>query len=259
MNGQAPIACILPELFSSIPGLVSIQTTRTGGVSRPPFDSLNLGTHTDDHGDDIRKNYRRLESHLGIGEGSIVLTRQVHGTAVCRIEGPGDVDGYDALMTDCRGIYLGIVTADCYPLLVLDRRRGACAAIHAGWQGTAGNIAGKAVRAMADAYGTRPGDCLAWVGAGISGKRYEVGEEVAGHFSGRYLSRSAHADGKYLLDLSAANREQLTGAGIPPGQVAHSPLCTFSDRELFFSYRRDTGRTGRMLSLIGLRPSSGTP
>jgi YfiH family protein len=224
-------------------------------VSVAPQDLLNLAWHTGDDPEHVRENYRRLCANLGISLECIVTTGQVHGTEIALVTGPGNLDGYDALITNVRGLFVGIMTADCYPLLIHDPRTGSSGAAHAGWQGAAGRIAEKTVNAMRDAFGTRPQDCLAWVGTGISGARYEIGGEVAARFDSRYLKPSPSGEGKFLLDLSAASRDQLLEAGIPVEQVQCSEYCSYRDSDRFFSYRRDNGRTGRMLALIGVRTS----
>ena len=253
MPQPSTIEPVYPSIFTGVAGLVAIQTTRLGGVSDAPLDSLNFGTHVGDDPAHVRENYRRLGEFLGIDAGSIVTTGQVHGTEIAVVNGPGRLDGYDALITNVRGIFVGILTADCYPILIHDRRTGASGAAHAGWQGAAGRIAEKTVNAMCHAFGTRPEDCLAWVGTGISGERYEIGVEVAARFDKRYLKPSPSGEGRQLLDLSAANRDQLIEAGIPPTQVQCSEFCSFRDADRFYSYRRDNGKTGRMLALIGVR------
>lgn len=256
MISRSGLFPLYPTVFREVPGLVSLQTTRSGGISTPPWDSLNLGLNTLDDNGHIIENYRRLCRFLNISTEAIVTSEQVHGTDVCQITVPGKVSGYDALITDRKEIYLGILTADCYPVMVHDRRTGACGAAHAGWQGTVGRIAYKTVNAMKEAFGTRPEDCLAWIGTGISAEHYEIGDEVAGRFDSRYLTPSLSGNGKHLLDLSATNRDQLLEAGIPALQLECSAWCSWRDREQFFSYRRDHGSTGRMLSLIGLGPSA---
>ena len=253
MAASDSIRLIEPAIFRGCPGLVALQTTRKGGVSPEPFDSLNLGTNTDDDPSNVTLNHAILCRHLDIPAGNLIRTVQVHGTEICRIDKPGNVSGFDALVTDTPGIYLAIGTADCYPILIHDPGHRASAAIHAGWQGTVGDIASKTLDTMAKAFGTRPEACLAWVGTGISGENYEVGGEVAARFGTRYLEPSPGGDGKSLLDLSAANRDQLLAAGIPADRIECSTLCSSRDRSLFYSYRRDHGKTGRMLAIIGVR------
>jgi len=253
MLQPSTIEPLFPSIFSAIPELVVLQTTRPSGVSVAPQDSLNLAWHTGDDPEHVRENYRRLCEYLEISPESIVTTGQVHGTEIALVTGPGNLDRYDALITNVRGLFVGIMTADCYPLLIHDPRTGASGAAHAGWQGAAGRIAEKTVKAMQEAFGTRPKDCLAWVGTGISGERYEIGGEVAARFDSRYLKPSPSGEGRQLLDLSAANRDQLLEAGLPPAQVQCSEFCSYRDADRFFSYRRDHGKTGRMLALIGVR------
>lgn len=252
MNEDSGLFLIRPAVFSGIAGLTALQTTRRGGASTPPYDSLNLGARTPDNEVHIRENFQRLYRRLQLTPGSIVCSEQVHGTKVCLVTQQGNVSGYDALITDRPGIHLGIVTADCYPILIHDPRHRASAAIHAGWQGTAGHIAEKTMEAMAVAFGTAPEECIAWVGSGISARHYETGCDVAAHFDEKHLSPSPAQIGKVQLDLSLANCDQLLAAGIPPSQLECSSYCSWRDHELFFSYRRDQGVTGRMLSLIGI-------
>jgi polyphenol oxidase len=247
---------IRPAIFGDIPEVVALQSTRQGGFSNPPYDSLNLGRNTADDAGQVARNLELLGAALGMPPAHIIFTEQVHGTRVVRVDGPGNVSNCDALITDTAGIFPAILTADCYPVLIHDPEHRASGAAHAGWQGTAGRIVQVMLKAMTEAFGTRPEACLAWVGTGISGDRYEVGGEVAAKFDTSYLLPSPGGDGRYLLDLSAANRDQLLDAGIPANHVACSSWCSSRDRELFFSYRRDNGQTGRMASLIGVRASA---
>lgn len=255
MPPHEELLLIRPWIFRDLPQVVAVQTTRKGGASTPPYDSLNLGLRTADDSLSIRENLRRLCDQLRLPAEAIVLTDQVHGTEICRVDRTGHVSGFDALITDTPGLFPGIVTADCYPVLIHDPEHGASGAVHAGWQGTAGNITRKTVAAMSEAFGTRPEACLAWVGTGISAANYEIGAEVATKFDARYLSQSPGGAGRYLLDLSLANRDQLIAAGIPTSQVECSGWCSSRDRELFYSYRRDHGMTGRMLSIVGVNSS----
>ncbi|NTU52524.1 MAG: peptidoglycan editing factor PgeF [Chlorobiaceae bacterium] len=253
MPHSSTIESVYPSIFHTIPGLVVLQSTRSGGVSVAPQDSLNLAWHTGDNPVHVLENYRQLGAYLEINPKNIVTTGQVHGTEIAIVTGQGNLDGYDALITNVRGIFVGIMTADCYPILIHDHRTGASGAAHAGWQGTAGRIAEKTVKAMQEAFGTRPEDCLAWVGTGITAEYYEIGGDVAARFDGRYLKASPSGEGRQLLDLLAVNHDQLLEAGIPAEQVECSEFCSYRDEARFFSYRRDNGLTGRMLALIGLK------
>ena len=245
---------IVPDCFIPYGELIALQSTRNGGVSEGPFFSLNLGKNTGDLNELIEKNLQRLCTDIGINPGRLVTSRQVHGTEILFAEEPGDYDGYDALITDRKNLFLCIFTADCYPVLVYDPRHNASGAIHAGWKGSAGTIVMKTIEAMRMRFNTLPEECVAWIGTGISAEAYEVGREVALEFPAGSYRRSPdrHSEERYLLDLALVNHQQLLASGVPPANIKQSPLCTVRDCTLFFSYRRDQGQTGRMVSLIGV-------
>ncbi len=245
--------CIKPGIFSRHSEVFAVQTTRHGGVSPKPFASLNLGHNTPDNPANILRNRQILCNHLGISPSSLVTADQVHGTTVCEaVEGGHYSGGHDAFITDRKNVFLGILTADCYPILLYDPEHKAAGAVHAGWKGTAAKGLGKTIETMQERFGTTPSSCLAYIGIGISGSAYEVGREVADCFSGKYLTTSP--DGRILLDLASANLDQLLGAGIPENRIEVSSFCTVSNNRVFFSYRKEKGQTGRMIALIGIKP-----
>jgi polyphenol oxidase len=261
MNTHFPSGGMKPEYlspacFRQYPELLAFQSTRNGGTSKGPYRSLNLGLNTADDEENIRENTRDLAAAAGFDHQRMVSSDQVHGTAILHAEKPGRYPGYDAFITGNSNIFLCIYTADCYPVLLYDPVNRAAGAAHAGWKGTAGEIVMKTVEAMMVRFGTRPRDCIAWVGAGISADAYEVGPEVAEAFPSDCCAvRAAERNvNKYLLDLSAANYRQLLAAGIQEANIERAPFCTFRDSSLFFSYRRDNGATGRMASIIGIKP-----
>lgn len=248
---------IQPELFSQIPGLYALQTTRHGGVSPAPFTTLNLGHNTFDNPANIVKNRTILCNHLSIDLSSLVTADQVHGTRILRAFEGGHHTGYDAFITDRENIFLCILTADCFPVLIYDHEHGAAGAAHAGWKGTAANIAGRTIEAMKEHFGTSPPSCLAWIGTGISVNEYEIGKDVADHFDHKYLHLSPN--GRFMLDLAATNVDQLLDAGIPDTSIEVSPFCTARNNSDFFSYRKEKGKTGRMITLIGINSPNQTP
>lgn len=243
---------VVPALFGDVENLLALQTTKRGGISPAPFESLNLGRNTADNPKHVDENTRRLCQLLDIKPEQLAGSEQVHGTAILHVLSPGFSYGYDALVTKELGVYLCIFTADCFPVLLCDTQTMAVAAIHAGWKGTAGGIVTKTVLFMQEQFGTNPENLLAWVGTGISQAAYEVDAAVAGWFDSAYLMPSPGDTGKYNLDLAGANRSQLLDAGIPPSRIECSAFCSSHDADLFYSYRRDAGNTGRMLSMIGL-------
>ncbi|MEI8032404.1 MAG: peptidoglycan editing factor PgeF [Chlorobiaceae bacterium] len=245
----------VPALFARESGVVALESTRNGGVSEGAYASLNLGNNTGDLPERVSENTSLLALDAGIDPKRLVSSVQVHGTQILKAEAPGHYHGYDAFITSEKELYLCILTADCYPVLIYDPRHPAVGAAHAGWKGSAGEIVRKTVEAMHREFSTQPSECLAYIGTGISGAAYEVDKAVAEAFRPEFSRPSPRSGGekKCLLDLQMVNFRQLTEAGIPAAQIARSSWCSSRDRELFFSYRRDNGDTGRMLTLIGLR------
>lgn len=244
-----------PAIFRAFPGLIAAESTRHGGVSPAPYASLNLGLNTDDHPENIAENRRCFLAALRIPPGRLATSHQVHGNEVLLARQPGHWEGYDAIITGQKGIFVAVSTADCAPILVYDPVREAVAAIHAGWRGTASKVAGKALLAMQREFGTRPQDCLACIGACIGRDNYEVDENVARHFNAGH-KREDKGRGKWFVSLKKANKAQLLEGGIPEGQIEVSPYCTYAHNEDYFSHRKENGTTGRMLAVIGLVPRS---
>jgi YfiH family protein len=156
----------------------------------------------------------------------------------------------DALITDKAGLSIGVRTADCVPLLMLDGNKRAIAAVHAGWRGTAAEIAKRAVEQFASAFGSAPADLFAAVGPCIRECCYEVGEEVALQFSKQFPEWGEEDRANRNLDLVQANRRQLIAVGVPAHQIFDSGLCTACISTQFFSYRREPDNPGRMVSAI---------
>lgn len=233
------------ELFGS-PVVFHGFSLRKGGVSSPPYDSLNLGFGTDDSPDRVAENRRRFFREMGISEMRVASGRQVHGDRVVRVTGSGDHPGTDGFVTDTMGIGLVVRVADCLPVYLYDSRRRAVGLVHAGWRGTVRNIVAKAVGEMGRYFGTEPQDVWAFFGPSIGPCCYEVGPEVAGRFSAKYVRGGR-------LDLWQNNRDQLVGVGVQPERVVMSRLCTVCRTEWFFSHRASGGQTGRMMAVLGLR------
>lgn len=165
----------------------------------------------------------------------------------------GDRPEGDAVLTDRPGVLVGVRTADCLPVLLMDPARRAVAAVHAGWRGVAGGILCNALQGMARAYGSRPSSIEAAVGPGIGVCCFEVGDEVAAQFEGEYVDRRRI---RPRVDLLAALRAQLIAAGVD--RVAACSECTSCDLGRYYSHRAERGRTGRMLAVVGVRPGDRT-
>lgn len=241
---------IRPEIFSSHP-VTAAQSTRHGGISRAPFDSLNMGFSTADLPENIFENRSRFYNALNIPEDKIVLSKQVHGKEILFATAPGRHEGYDAIITNVKGLYAVVSVADCTPVLVYDPKNKAIAAIHAGWRGTAQEIVAHTMGKMKSEFGTQGEDCLAWIGACIGYEHFEVGEEVAIRFPKTFQRYDAERK-KYFVDLKSANLFQLEQHGVGKNNVEISSYCTISDNDRFFSYRKEKGLTGRMIAVMGM-------
>lgn len=244
-------------------GFANGFSTRVGGVSPFPENSLNLSGFDDDTAENIFENRRRFLAVFG-GRYELAVAWQTHGTDIRLVRTRDDIGDSerraDAVMSDIPGILAGVKTADCVPVLLGDTGTRACAAVHAGWRGTVRSIVRAAVDKMREVYGTRPRDLIAAIGPAACGRSYEVGPEVIHQFNSSFQRASAYfaptREGHALVDLHAANRDQLIDAGVSPESIYIAPFCTMERGDLFFSYRRekgDFGRTGRLLSVIGRR------
>jgi YfiH family protein len=178
---------------------------------------------------------------------NLATLRQIHSSTCIAAGGRSGVlgDG-DALLENTPGAVVAVRTADCIPVLLVDERLRAVAAVHAGWRGTAARIVQRAVESMRERFGTSPADLHAAIGPGIGQCCYEVGPEVAAQFGGQ---------GRTHIDLPGANRRQLADAGVTPGRIYASNLCTMCRAEDFHSFRRDGEAAGRLFSFAGIRPA----
>lgn len=240
-------------------------TTRAGGVSPAPYESLNLGFHVGDDPGNVIANRERACRLLGTGLSRLVAGGQVHGNRVVTVDaslaGRGALSledalpGVDALVTATPGVLLSSYYADCVPLFFLDPVRRVVALAHAGWRGTVRRIGMATVRHMEQHHGCRARDILAAVGPAIGSCCYEVDrpvmEAAQACLPGRVPARPA-GPGRWLLDLPEMNRLILLEAGLEPGRVIMAGYCTACHVRLFYSYRAQNGRTGRMASLIML-------
>ncbi len=245
----------IPSVFSGFSNLITAESTRHGGVSPAPFDSLNLGLYTADTPENVTENRRRFWQVLGVDSKQVAASYQVHGSEVLTVSEPGNYEGYDALITRLPGIVLAVTVADCTPVLIYDSKHRAIAAIHAGWRGTVGEIVAKTISKMGIEFGTDPADCYAYVGTCIDECSFEVGDEVAAQFSSEHKYFNLKA-GKFYVDLKKANRDQLTSAGLPEPNIQLSVYSTVSNNADYFSYRLEKGQTGRMLACISMVENS---
>jgi YfiH family protein len=236
------IRCLAPPdgWFGEATALLSL---RDGGVSPPPFDSLNLGRSVEDAPELVLENERRLASSFRLPT-LPARARLEHGTRCLRVTRPGTYGPIDALLTDRKGLPLWLTVADCLPVYLIAGTW--IALLHAGWRGTAGGAVRAVVEELADASGIGGGQ-RAWIGAGVKPCCYPVTPAVAARFAPEVLETT---DGKLRLDLTAAVVRELRAAGLSEERIAHSRLCTSCRSEMFYSYRRDGARSGRMAAVF---------
>ncbi len=240
------------EILSFNNKLLAIESTRWGGISIQPYSSLNLGAFTNDHKEAVQRNKEILYSDLGINGDQIASSFQCHGNEVLNVIEPGYYEGFDALITNKKDIFLQILVADCTPILLFDPQNEVVAAIHAGWRGTANNIVQNTLEKMKDVFNTNPSDCFAYVGTCISQPFFEVDEDAALYFDQEFYVFDKEKN-KYFIDLKTCNVWALSDAGLMKNHISVSPFCTVKDNHLFFSHRHEKGTTGRFGVIIGMR------
>jgi YfiH family protein len=266
--------------FSTRLGGESLLENSSGSPQRPQK-VLNLGLTDWDSPERVESNRRRFVGALCKKESSLITLRQIHSDVVHSVksEAAGSLTG-DALITSNRGLLLAVQTADCIPILLVDPRHRAVAAVHAGWRGTVARIAAKTVGRMQMEFATRPADLLAALGPGIHQCCYEVGPDVIKEFAAQFPNARDWFDGPFdvlasgedpnplpwlsmmppghepppprcYLDLYTSNATILAEAGLKPKNIFCSDLCTSCRTDLLFSYRREC-RTGRLMAVIGI-------
>jgi polyphenol oxidase len=274
--------------LSAFPWLVHGFSTRMGGFSRAYGKSqLNLGFTKDDSKADVERNRATFLKDLGaVNQNSkpwpLITLRQIHSDVIHFVDSLPEAQLVgDGLITRTPGLLLGIQTADCLPIILVDPKRRAVSVFHAGWRGTIKRIVEKGVGTMQLQFGTKARDLKAAIGPGIHGCCYEVGQEVRDQFESQFaygtklfreveefnevrekypmLFLTARAPGhsvmpkKIYLDLVEANRQQLRSVGVPAKSIETSPLCTNCNTDRLFSYRAEKGKTGRMMAVVGIK------
>ncbi len=241
-------------------GVDHFVSTRVGGRSPAPYESLNLGFHVADAAKTVLKNRERLAENIGIPLSDFTIAKQIHsGTVTIVTEGmrgcgAADVDtaveGTDAIVTDVPRICLTVLMADCVPVLFFDPQKRVVAAVHAGWRGTVKLAARNTVDTLREKFGCKPTDMLVGIGPSIGPCHYEVGPEVISEVEETFGSTDGYIndetpDGKGYFDLWEANKRQIIETGIPARNIEVAQICTYCNPHLFFSERHQKGTTGR--------------
>jgi len=239
-------------------GLVHVIGSRRGGISPPPFDTLNVSTAVGDAPENVRENRARLAQIVGVSPKDFVTAWLVHGHDVARV-GPEPrgtrVRHRDALITDTPEVPLFMTFADCVPVILYDPEHHAVGLAHAGWRGTAAGVTMRTIAAMQQAYGTRPEALVVALGPAIHMCHYEVGPDVIEAFDvfGRGPVVFERQEDRYYLDLIATNVQQAQMMHVR--DVLTAPYCTACRTDLFYSHRAEKGKTGRFGVLVMLPPS----
>lgn len=243
--------------------LFSFFTTRNGGVSIGEYASLNLGNTSDDVAGYVYQNREKLCGMIGIDLSNLMIPRQTHGSniriidqdilSLSKDEQAILLNDTDALITNVPEVCIGVTTADCVPVLIYDPVKRVFAAIHAGWKGTVGQITAKTIEKMQLQFGCNPSSMKAAIGPSISVEKFEVGDEVAEIFESEgydmnTISYRNSSTGKAHIDLWKANSMQLEESGMNLKNIKIAEICTYSNPDRFFSARRQTIHSGRMLA-----------
>lgn len=242
------LAFIIPH-WPAPANVKALQTTRSGGISRGPYDSLNLGEHVQDDPLAVAHNRQLLSPYL---PSEPVWVNQVHGVEVIDAAKSGCLENADGAFTTQADVVCVTMTADCLPVLLCDKAGTVVAAVHAGWRGLCDGVIEAAIAKML----VEPADILAWLGPAIGPNAFEVGNDVREQFMQKDAQAisafKSHGD-KWLCDIYTLAKQRLVSAGVKAiyGGSVNEEFCTYTDAERFFSFRRDN-LTGRMASLIWL-------
>lgn len=266
--------------YDLAPDVTAFSTTRHGGVSEGAYASMNINPYCGDTPEHVAANRQLLAKELGVKPERIVMPHQTHGTETRYVSREFFslsermrtmlLEGVDALLTDVRGVCIGVSTADCIPVLLYDPEHHTAAAVHAGWRGTLERIVHNTVQTMRFAYGTDPKKLKAIIGPGISRKNFEVGDEVYSAFEEAAFDMNAIAEEqikrnpdasdpsklfekKWHIDLPLANRMILTHLGVAEENIQTSGVCTYDNTDDYFSARRMGTESGRIYTGIILQ------
>ncbi len=239
-------------------------STKKLGISEGIFSSLNLGVHTQDEIEAVRQNFALFCRDVSINPQNLVLSEQVHGTAIYeagqRDVGKGlykesDLSGIDGLVTNQPGVALATFYADCTPILLFDPARKVIASVHSGWRGTVGKIVKQVLLVMNKQYGCLSENVLVAMGPSIKQCHFAVDEDVYLEFMLRFSAAAERCtkreNGKFYIDTDALNVKSLLEMGVLQEHISVCKYCTHCENDLFFSHRRD-GQTGRMCAVIEL-------
>ena len=240
---------IKSQLFQNLPEIIFGLSTKIGMKRTLPF-YFNLSLTVGDDPNIVNENREAFFKELGLTTKQIAIQKQIHSDIITIVEKPGLIGESDALITSKPNIGLAVSTADCVPIFVYDRANKIIAGIHSGWRGTQKQILEKTLSVLSEKFNSKPENLFVYIGPSISQNKYEVGADVASQFNGKY---SKEINGKIFLDVMRVNLDMIYDFGIPKDKIEVSPLCSFEEKELLHSYRRDGKLSGRSLGVIAMK------
>ncbi len=266
LNIKKNVPYISFNALDKIPWIKNGFSTREGGVSKDYLSSLNLGFSRGDSEENVRRNHEIIAEAIGFQPENIVSSHQTHTTNV-RIVGrddcgkgiysPRDYEDVDGMITNEKNVVLATYFADCVPLYMVDTKNKAIGLSHSGWRGTVGKMGKVTIELMQKTYGTNPEDVIACIGPSICQKCYEISEDVADEFRSAFPENVYDillnkGNGKYQLDLWAANRQVLKEAGVLPDNIFVTDVCTCCNTNALYSHRGHNGKRGNLAAFLTL-------
>ena len=237
-------------------------STRIGGVSKKPYNSMNLGIYTDDLKEDVEENYDIFLNALDIDKNKTFYTLQIHGDKIKIIDrefyNNSDsftaIENYDGMISTINGINLVTFYADCVPLLFYDKKQNIIGVCHSGWRGTVKKIAKKMINTFQSEFNSNLEDIICAIGPSADVCCYEVDKSVINEFDKHFAYAKecyiAKENGKYMLDLKKVNYKLLIELGIKKINIEISNLCTICNNDILYSHRKESGITGRHIGII---------
>lgn len=266
LNIHGRVQYLSAPCFEKFKNLKHCFTTRIGGVSLEPFNSLNLGINTQDKDENVIENYKIISDSLNINVNDIVISNQVHKDDILIVDESykgnhffldRKVKNIDALITNKKNIAIVTLYADCVPIMIYDKGKNIIALAHAGWRGTVKKIGKKVLKKLKEEFNSNMEDCIALIGPSIGKCCFEVDEPVVNEFKKvfekEYLNfTTSTSNDKYMIDLWEANKISLLEAGLPEANIIISNICTKCNNDILYSYRNENGNTGRMAAIMQL-------
>lgn len=235
-------------------------STRQGGVSKPPYNNFNLSFQVGDEREAVVENRKKLVEIVEVPDNNFATLYQMHGSRILKVSQKnttsffsGKVVGKADAMITSEPVALALFYADCLPVYLVEPNRKVAGLVHAGWRGLKKEIVKKTVKEMVEEFGISPEGLFAWLGPSIGPCCYQVSSDFISYFKSYPQSIEKTIDGRAFLNLKSIGHAQLLEAGVKEDNIETAPYCTFCRENLFFSHRRENGKTGRQAAILVLR------